>query len=411
VISSFELFVAGRYLRARRKEKVISVITVVSVIGVAAGVMALVIALAVNNGFQTTLQRNMLAATAHVNVLDKDPLVGIEDWRNLMQKIRRVPHVVAVAPVLYDPVIFTGSLGRKLVTLKGIDVRGELGTSDTLRRLESGSLDSLKDDSGLPGLIIGAKLATDGGLRVGSVVTVIDPQGTLTPSGPMPHSMRFRVAGIFRTDFFDVDDTWAYAALGAVQKLGSSGNVVNSIEVRLDDADRAPVIRGEIDRVAGKQYATLTWEEQNAQMFHALKLERVVTAITIGLIEMVGALNILITLTMIVLTKYKDIAVLMSMGARRAQIRRIFVMQGAMIGVIGTAIGLVVGYAFCYFAGTYRWVPLDESVYALSYVPFDARVIDGFWIAAVALAVSLLATVYPARNATRITPVEVLRYE
>jgi len=182
--------------------------------------MALVIALAVNNGFQTTLQRNMLAATAHVNVLDKDPLVGIEDWRNLMQKIRRVPHVVAVAPVLYDPVIFTGSLGRKLVTLKGIDVRGELGTSDTLRRLESGSLDSLKDDSGLPGLIIGAKLATDGGLRVGSVVTVIDPQGTLTPSGPMPHSMRFRVAGIFRTDFFDVDDTWAYAALGRCRSWG-----------------------------------------------------------------------------------------------------------------------------------------------------------------------------------------------
>jgi lipoprotein-releasing system permease protein len=208
-----------------------------------------------------------------------------------------------------------------------------------------------------------------------------------------------------------VDDTWAYAALGAVQKLGSTRDAVNTIEVRLDDPDRAPVIRSEIDRVAGKQYATLTWEEQNAQMFRALKLERVVTAVTIGLIEMVGALNILITLTMIVLTKYKDIAVLMSMGARRSQIRRIFVMQGAMIGVIGTAIGLVVGYTFCYFAGTYRWVPLDESVYALSYVPFDARALDGFWIAAVALGVSLLATVYPARNATRITPVEVLRYE
>jgi lipoprotein-releasing system permease protein len=411
VTSSFELFVAGRYLRARRREKVISVITVVSVIGVAAGVMALVIALAVNNGFQTTLQRNMLAATAHINVLDKDTLVGIEDWPNLMQKIRRVPHVIAVAPVLYDPVIFTGSLGRKLVTLKGIDVRGELGTSDTLRHLESGSLDELKNDSGLPGLIIGAKLASDGGLRVGSVVTVIDPQGTLTPSGPTPHSMRFRVAGIFRTDFFDVDDTWAYAALGAVQRLGSAGDVVNTIEVRLDDPDRAPVVRGEIDRVVGKQYASLTWQEQNAQMFRALKLERVVTAVTIGLIEMVGALNILITLTMIVLTKYKDIAVLMSMGARRGQIRRIFVMQGAMIGVIGTAIGLVVGYAFCYFAGTYRWVPLDESVYALSYVPFNARALDGVWIAAVALGVSLLATVYPARNATRITPVEVLRYE
>ena len=410
--SSFELFVAGRYLRARRKEKVISVITVISVIGVAAGVMALVIALAVNNGFQTTLQRNMLAATAHINILnEQDPLTGIENWPNLVGKVSRLPHVAAVAPVLYDPVIFSGSVGRKLVTLKGIDVRGELATSDTLRHLESGSLDDLKNDSGLPGLIIGAKLATDGGLRLGSVVTVIDPQGTMTPMGPVPHSMRFRVAGIFRTDFFDVDDTWAYAALGAVQKLGSSGNVVNAIEVRLDNADRAPQMAPEIRRALGNQYSTTTWEEQNAQMFHALKLERVVMALTIGLIELVGALNILTTLTMIVLTKYKDIAVLMSMGARRAQIRRIFVMQGAMIGVIGTVIGLVVGYTFCHFAGEYRWIPLDESVYALSYVPFSARTIDGVWIAGAALAVSLLATLYPARNATRISPVEVLRYE
>ncbi len=160
---------------------------------------------------------------------------------------------------------------------------------------------------------------------------------------------------------------------------------MNSIEVRLDDADLAPEMAREIDRALGNQYSTTTWEEQNAQMFHALKLERVVTAITIGLIELVGAMNILITLTMIVLTKYKDIAVLISMGARRGQIRRIFVMQGAMIGVIGTVIGLVVGYTFCHFAAEYRWIPLDESVYALSYVPFNARTIDGVWIAAAAL--------------------------
>jgi lipoprotein-releasing system permease protein len=240
---------------------------------------------------------------------------------------------------------------------------------------------------------------------------VIDPQGTLTPSGAVPHSMRFRVAGIFETSFFDVDDTWAYAPLGAVQKLCCTGDVVNTIELRLDNPDLAPEVAGEAMRIAGPHYSSLTWEEQNKQLFHALRLERVVTFITIGLIEVVGALNIFITLTMIVLTKYKDIAVLMSMGARRGQIRRIFVMQGAMIGVIGIAIGLVAGYTFCYFAGQYHWIPLDESVYALSYVPFEARVLDGFWITAAALGVSLLATLYHARNATRITPVEVLRYE
>ncbi len=408
---SFELFVAGRYLRARRKEKVISVITVISVIGVAAGVMALVIALAVNNGFQSTLQRNMLAATAHVNILGKPTGAAIGDYRNLADKFRRVAHVKAVAPVLYDQVIFSGAVARKLVTLKGIDARDELATSDTLRHLKAGSLDELKNDSGLPGLVVGSKLAMDTGIRVGSVVTVIDPQGTLTPSGPAPHSVRFRVAGIFETNFFDVDDTWAYASLGAVQRLESVGDTVNTIEIRLDDPNRAPEMADELNRLAGQQYSSITWEDQNADLFHALKLERVVTAITIGLIEMVGALNILITLTMIVLTKYKDIAVLMSMGARRAQIRRIFVAQGAMIGVIGTAVGLIVGYAFCCFAGHYRWIPLDESVYALSYVPFDARALDGVWIAAAALGVSLLATLYPARNATRITPVEVLRYE
>ena len=199
--------------------------------------------------------------------------------------------------------------------------------------------------------------------------------------------------------------------MSAVQRLLSVGNVVNTIELRLDNPDLAPGVAKEALRLAGREYSSLTWEDQNQQLFHALKLERAVTAITIGLIELVGALNILITLTMIVLTKYKDIAVLMSMGARRAQIRRIFVMQGAMIGLFGTAIGLILGYAACYLADKYHLVHLDESVYALSFVPFEPRPLDGLWIAAAALGVSLLATLYPARNATRITPVEVLRYE
>ena len=409
--STFELFIAARYLRARRKEKVISVITVISVVGVAAGVMALIISLAVNSGFKNTLQRNMLAATAHVNILDKDTSAGIADWRNLITRFRKVPHVVAVAPVLYDPVIVTGPQGNKQITLKGIDTQSELATSETLRHLTRGSLAALQNQTGLPAIIVGAKLAQDIGLMLNGTVNVLDPEGRLTPYGPGPHTQRFRVAGIFETDFFNVDDEWAYTALDAVRKLHSVGDVVNTLEVRLDNPDLAPQVAPELVRAAGPNYASIAWEEQNRQLFTAFKLERAVTALTIGLIVLVGALNIFITLTMIVLTKYKDIAVLMSMGARRRQIRRIFVMQGAMIAVIGISVGLVVGYTFCYFAGTYHLIPLDASVYALSYLPFDPSPWDGLWITLVALGVSLLATVYPARNATRITPVEVLRYE
>jgi lipoprotein-releasing system permease protein len=416
-MGSFELFVAGRYLRARRKEKMISVITVIAVIGVAAGVMALIISLAVNNGFQNTLQRNMLAATAHVNILEKeDPGKGIVDWPTLLTKLKRVPHVQAAAPVLYDQVLLRGPRGSKLVTLKGVDPRAELSISDTLRKLKSGSIAGLDEtavsrEGEIPGIVVGARLAQDAGLMLNGTVIVINPEGTLTPFGPSPKTQRFRVIGIFETSFFDVDDTWAYSSIKAVQKLLSADNVVNTIELKLDNPDLAPQVALEASRVAGPEYSSITWEEQNQQLFHALKLERAVTAVTIGLIEMVGALNILITLTMIVLTKYKDIAVLMSMGARRSQIRRIFVAQGMMIGVIGTSIGLVLGYAACYFADKYHLIQLDESVYALSYVPFDPRALDGVWIALAALGVSLLATLYPARNATRITPVEVLRYE
>jgi lipoprotein-releasing system permease protein len=413
---SFELFVAGRYLRARRKEKVISVITVIAVAGVAAGVMALIVSLAVNNGFQNTLQRNMLAATAHVNILEKQAGQEITDWRRLIGKFQRIPHVVAVAPVLYDSVLIKGQRGNKLVTLKGVDTASELSTSDTLRHLKSGSLQGLNlnqtgREGEIPGIIIGVKLAQDTGLLLNGVVTVISPEGTLTPFGPSPRSQRFRVAGIFETNFFDVDDTWAYSSLGAVQKLLSAGDVVNTIELRLDNPDLAPRIAREATAIAGPEYSSITWEEQNQQLFHALNLERRVTAVTIGLIELVGALNILITLTMIVLTKYKDIAVLMSMGASRAQVRRIFVLQGMMIGLIGTIIGLVLGYSCCYFADKYHLIQLDESVYALSYVPFEPKAWDGLRIALAALGISLLATLYPARNATRITPVEVLRYE
>jgi lipoprotein-releasing system permease protein len=295
--------------------------------------------------------------------------------------------------------------------LKGIIPADELRTSDALHHLKSGSLNDLGDVNGLPGIILGIRLSQDLGLPLHSVVTVISPEGTLTPFGPEPRIQRFRVSGIFESGFYDFDDNWAYTSLQSVQNLLSVGNVVNSIEVRLDDLYLAPEVGRRLEQMLGPDYSATNWEQQNRQLLNALRMERAVTVITIGLIELVAALNILIALTMIVLTKYKDIAVLMSMGATRAQIRRIFILQGLIIGAVGTTIGLAVGYTLCYFADKYRWIRLDETVYALSFVPFEPRRWDGVWIAAAAIAVSLLATLYPARNATQITPVEVLRYE
>ncbi len=411
-MNTFELFVAGRYLRARRKEAVISIITVISVVGVAAGVMALVIALAVNNGFKNTLQRNLLGAMAHINIMEKEPGYGIEDWRAMIPKLRRVPHVVDASPALYSPALLLGGLEPKFVVLKGIDVNSELRVSDALRRLKSGSLDRLRDpNADPPGIILGSGIVQDTGMILNSRLRAGFQGGELTPFGPRFSFQPFRVCGVFESGFFEIDDNWAYASLGAVQKALAVPDVVNQIELKLDDLNLAPQVASEVGKVVGKKYTTTTWMERNQQLLGALKMERAVTIITIGLIELVAALNILITLVMMVMEKYRDIAVLMSMGARTGQIRRIFMLQGVLIGVVGSAIGLTVGYTLSYFANKYQWVKLPESVYSLSFVPFEPRPYDGIWIAAAAILVSFLATVYPARSATRITPAEVLRYE
>jgi lipoprotein-releasing system permease protein len=411
--SAFELFVARRYLKARRKEAVISVITAISVIGVAAGVMALVVALAINNGFRNTLQNNLLGAMAHINIQEKEPRNGIENWETLVGRIRAVPHVIAAGPALYSTILFSGPMQQKGGILKGVDIADELRISDTLRHLKSGSIDRLRpsESGSLPGAILGARLAEDIGMMLNSNVTVISPQGEMTPFGPRPSIRRFRVVGIFESGFYEIDDAWAYTSLAAAQQALSLEDVVNELEVKLDDLNRAPEVAAQIQKIAGPKYATTTWMERNHQLLNALKMEKYVTVVTIGLIQLVAALNILITLIMMVMEKYRDIAVLMSMGARRAQIRRIFMLQGVLIGVVGTTIGLAVGYTLCYFADRYRWIRLDESVYALSFVPFEPRWVDGVWIAAAAVLVSFLATLYPARNATRIAPAEVLRYE
>ena len=406
--SFFELFVAGRYLRAKRKQAVISVITVISIIGVAAGVMALIIALAINNGFRNTLQRSLLGATAHVTILEKKPEYGIQNWEQLIPELRKIPHVVSASPSLYGPVLAVGPLQSTGAVLKGISLET---TPDMLRHLKAGSFAGLKSGGGMPGIILGTRLAESTGMMLNSVLKVISPQGELTPFGPHLTPFRFRVVGLFETGFYDIDNGWAFTSLKSAQEVFGLTDVVNAIELRLDDIYKAPDVARQADRIIGSKLSATTWMEQYHQILGALNMEKIVTAVTVGLIELVAALNILITLVMLVMEKNRDIAVLVSMGAKRQQIRRIFVFQGLLIGVVGTALGLVLGYGISFLAEHYRWLSLDPDVYALSYVPFAPRWVDGVWVAAAAIFVSFIATLYPARSATRIAPAEALRYE
>ncbi len=390
----------------------IGLITLISILGVAAGVMALIIALAINNGFRNTLQTNLLGATAHVSILEKEPGYGIRDWRDLAGKLAALPHVTSAEPTLYAPVFFTGPLQSDGGIIKGIRPGVAARPVGALARLVEGSLDGLRgEENGLPGIVLGAVLARNVGMMMNSVINVISPQGELTPFGPRPSYRRFRVCGLFESGLYELDAHWAFTSLEAAQKLLGVGDVVNSIELRLDDIQRAPEVAAAAEKIIGKNLAATTWMEQNRQLLGALKMERIVTVITIGMIQLVAALNILIALVMMVMEKHRDIALLMSMGCRREQIRNIFILQGVIIGVVGSAIGLATGELLCYLADKYRWISLDPEVYALSYVPFEPRWIDALWVPGVAILISFLATIYPAKSATRVAPAEALRYE
>jgi lipoprotein-releasing system permease protein len=408
----FELTIALRYLKAKRKQAVISVITVISVLGVAAGVMALVIALAVNNGFRETLERNLLSATAEVRIEERVPSGGIDQWEQISSKLARLPHVQSAAPGLYEDGLLTGSSSEG-AEIKGITIAPGAPIPPSLAHLKSGTFEGLRPSPGkLPGIIVGSTLAEKIGAVVGkSGIRVLVPECRVTPIGVESCLEPVRIVGTFESGFYDVDAHWAFMSLHNTQTVFGLEDVVNSIELTLDDIDKAPEVAAAADAIIGPNLTARSWEELNSPLLHAFKMERIVTILTIGLIQLVGALNILIALIMMVMEKHRDIAILMSMGTRVQQIRRIFMFEGALIGAAGTSIGLILGYTLCYFADRYRWLQLDAQIYGLSFVPFESHWIDGLWIAAAAMAVSLLATLYPARNATRIAPVEALRYE
>jgi lipoprotein-releasing system permease protein len=406
----FETFIARRYLRAKRKQVMISVITVISVIGVASGVMALVIALAINNGFRNTMERNFLGATAHVMVVERTRGEGISGWQQKAGEFLKVPHVQSVMPSLYDAALVSG-YNSAWAVIKGVPVPPGGPLPEALKKLKTGSVDAFRQKGSLPTVILGSKLAAQIGAAVDQQVRLMIPNGQLTPFGSRPSVESVLVAGVFETGLFDMDNTWVFMTLPDVQRLFGYGDVANSIELTLDSVDYTTEVAAKVSTMIDKDLEATTWEQQNRHVFEAFALERRVYVIVIGLIQLVAGLNILITLVMMVMEKHRDIAILMAMGARAAQIRRIFVFKGAIIGGIGTVIGLVAGHLLSYFADRYRWVSLDETVYPLAYVPVEPQFVDALWIAAAAMAVSLLATLYPARSATRILPVESMRYE
>jgi|SRR6185312_2637525 len=442
----FELFIAARYLRAKRRQAVVGVITLISVIGVAAGVASLIIALSITNGMRRDLQDRLVGSTAHVELM-RVAADGIRDWRPLLERLRRLPHVTAAAPGLYEQVLIARGARAGGAEIAGIIPSDQRTVSDLLNDVKQGSAADLEPEASLPcsgvldtgrvctgsqsqvsesrpgapdsaaasntvpPIVIGKDLAESIGAEVGDTVEVISPQGEISPLGLVPRYRAFQVVGIFSSGFYQYDSSYGFVRLTDAQRLFSEPDLISVIWFKVDDMNRADAIGREIEQAAGPGFQTTNWMEENRELFRALKLEQIVTFIILALIVCVAALNILIALTMMVMEKTRDIAVLMSFGVRVDQVRRIFLMQGLLISVIGTALGLVLGYALSWVGGHYRFIHLDASVYSIDYLPFAPRAIYALIVGAVSIGVSLLATLYPSSSAAKVLPAESLRYE
>jgi lipoprotein-releasing system permease protein len=417
----FELFIAARYLRAKRRQAVVGVITAISVIGVAAGVASLILALAITNGMRRDLQDRLLGSTAHVELM-RVAADGIKDWRPLLERLRKTPHVTAAAPGLYGQVLISRGARSGGGLIKGVIPSDEKTVGDLLQKVTDGSAEALEpvmqpqgasagqQVGALPPIVIGRDLADTIGATVGDTVLVTSPQGELTPLGLVPKYQRCTVVGIFKSGFYQYDSSYAFMRLRDAQRLFAVKDVISVISFKVDDLYQANKIALVLQLEAGEGFQATSWMEQNRELFRALKLEQIVTFIVLALIVCVAALNILIALTMMVMEKTRDIAVMMSFGVTEMQVRRIFLLQGLLISVIGTVLGLILGYGLSWVGAHYRF-PLDAAVYSIDYLPFAPRIWDAVIVAAVSLGVSLVATLYPSGSAAKVLPAEALRYE
>ncbi len=408
----FELYVAQRYLRAKRREQFFSIVTVLSVTGVAAGVASLIIAMAINNGVQGGIRDHLIGASSHINLVETTPGFGIEDYTTLAADLSQLEPVDAVAPALYGEMMISTPVRAKGCFLKGVLLEEEARVSDLLSKIVEGSAEDLERMAGeYPGVLLGRHLADGIGARVSTIVTMLNPQGEITPLGRIPSFKRFQVVGIFETGFYELDNLWSICLLRDAQRALSLPDVVNSLEVRLVDLEVSGEAAQLIETAAGEEFSTSTWMERNQALFAALNTEKLVTALIIGIIMVVAALNVLISLVMMVVEKTKDIAILKSMGTRTRQIRSVFMWQGIIIGTLGTVIGLILGHTVCWLCDRHQLIRLNSEVYGLEYVPFAPRPLDAVFVALAAVAISYVITIYPSSSAAGVEPAEVLRYE
>ena len=408
----YELRVALRYLTARRKQAFISVISAISILGVAVGVMAVMVALGLMTGLQREIRGKILGTTSHVSIF-RSGGQPFDDYREVVETVRGLPGVQGAAPTVYGKGLLTTSTGSAVATLKGVVPAQEQTVTDLAQQVEQGSLDALAaDPGGVPPMLVGHELASTLGVGPGDVVSVTSPQGRLTPMGMLPRVTKFRIAGIVRSGLYEFDSAWAYIPMTAAQRLFSEeADRASLVEVRIEDIYAVREASSSILGRLGDGYLTTNWIVMNQSLFSALWLEKVAIGITIGLIVMVAALNIVATLILLVMEKHKDIAILVSMGASKAAITRVFVLQGAVIGALGTLSGAVLGWGACRILDHYKLIRVPVDVYQISYVPFTLLPQDAATVIAGALLVCFLATIHPARGAARLDPAEALRYE
>ena len=417
---NYEWFIGLRYLKAKRKQTFVSIITVISIAGVMVGVMTLIIVLAVMNGFEKTLKQKILGTQAHLVVL-KAGQDGIDHYEEVTPKIEEVSGVVSASPFIFSQVMLSTDSGVSGVVLKGIDPNGVGKVTELATYVKAGRLEDLQrpPEGNLPGILLGVELAKNLSISVGEPLQVISPLGTLTPMGMMPKMRRFQVVGLFQSGMFEYDSTLAYVSLGSAQKFLNMDARVTGIEIKTDNIYAVQEIGRQIRRKLGLPFWTKDWMEMNRNLFSALRLEKIAMFIILVLIVLVAAFNIIATLIMVVMEKNKDIAILKSMGATSRGILKIFIIEGLVIGVVGTALGTLLGLLAAFNLETitgfvenlFAFKILSSDVYYIDKLPSQVNPLDVVWIVMTAILISLLATLYPSWRASKLDPAEALRYE
>ncbi len=404
---SYESFIASRYLKAKRKQAFVSVITFISILGIAIGVMALVIALALITGFQEDVQDKILGATSHIMVSDLSGQ-GMTGYEELIGKVGGVKGVRAVSPIIYDMVLISGPYKSKGGMLKGLDFERDKKSYPWLENLDQGMLPS---DSPQEGILLGRDVAFSIGANIGDVVIVLTSSSRLSPLGPIPKQKKFVVSGIFSTGLYEFDSTTALISLRAAQRFFNLEGRINHLQIKIADIFQAPEVGEELRRVLPPTTYVTTWMELNRSLFSALKLEKNIMFLTITLIVVVAALNIIATLILMVMEKTRDIGILMAIGSTPRSVRKIFFLQGAMIGVIGTTVGVLLGLLSCWLANTFKLIKVPVDIYQITYVPFHIKTTDLLIIIGVSLSISLISTLFPSHRASKVDPVVALKYE